>query len=173
MNTIELTSILRKKIINGTDFIGTLACDQLTEIKVCNFPSMLIANTQPSTMPGEHWVAVYITKHKDGYFFDSFGNPPDYVDFPAEFNNFLKKNCVNVCYSSRQVQNFDSTTCGQHCVFFLCQIQKGMSYAKMINMYGDNLNFNDVMVSHFVNKIKPCVCRGYNFTCVQHGKRIL
>lgn len=29
MNTIELTSIVRKIIINGTNFLGILACDQL------------------------------------------------------------------------------------------------------------------------------------------------
>lgn len=76
MNTIELTSIVRNRIINGTDFLGVLACDQLPKHGVYKYPAMFIVNTQPSNMPGEHWLYCgYTTKHRQGYFFDSFGNP--------------------------------------------------------------------------------------------------
>ena len=33
MNTIELTGILNKRIINGTNFLGVLACDQVPNHK--------------------------------------------------------------------------------------------------------------------------------------------
>ena len=105
MNTIELTGILNKRIINGTNFLGVLACDQLTSHKCTAFPAMLIVNTHPSNMPGEHWLAMYITKQKRGYFFDSFGNPPDSDKFPPEINRYLVENCTDVNYSRRQVQN--------------------------------------------------------------------
>ena len=82
-----MASIIKKRIINGTEFLGVLACDQLPKNHVCKFPAMLVVNTHPSNMPGEHWLAIYISKNKHGYFFDSFGNPPD--NFPAEINNFI------------------------------------------------------------------------------------
>ena len=94
MNTIELTSILRNRIINGTDFLGVLACDQLPKHGVYKYPAMLIVNTHPSSIPGEHWLAVYITKDRHGYFFDSFGNSPD--KFPKEINSFLVKKTVHM-----------------------------------------------------------------------------
>lgn len=167
MNTIELTSVIRKRVVTGTDFIGVLACDQLPEHKLCKYPAMLVVNTHPSDRPGEHWVAIYITKQKHGYFFDSFGNPPGCDRFPEEIINFLNHNCYEMSYSRKQVQNNRSTTCGQHCVFFLCHIQKGLSYARVIGMYRDNVVNNDAMVCRFVSRINPSVCCGDTFSCVQ------
>ena len=163
-----MASIIKKRIINGTEFLGVLACDQLPKNHVCKFPAMLVVNTHPSNMPGEHWLAIYISKNKHGYFFDSFGNPPD--NFPAEINNFVMKNCTVMSYSRRQVQDTNATTCGQHCVFFLCHVQKGMPYTQLINMYGSNLVCNDAMVCQFVSKIRPSVCHEFHFTCVQSGQ---
>ena len=172
MNTIELTSILDKKITNGTDFLGVLACDQLSSHKVRKPPAMLIVNTHPSDMPGEHWLAIYFTKQNQGYFFDSFGNPPDSAKFSPEIFTYLVENCGDVYYSRSQVQNNYSTTCGQHCIFFLCHIQRGIPFTRVLNMYSGNLACNDAMVCKFVNKIQPTSCRGYNFTCVQCGSML-
>ncbi len=165
MNTTELTSVVRKIIINGTDFLGVLACDQLSKCNVCKYPAMLVVNTHPSNLPGEHWLTIYITKHRQGCFFDSFGNPPDWDKSPAMINNFLVKNCTNIYYSGRQVQNKDATTCGHHCVFFLYHMQKGMSCIRLINMYGSNLVCNDAMVCRFVSKIRSDVCHGWFYMC--------
>lgn len=128
---------------------------------------MLVVNTHPSNMPGEHWLGVYFTKQGHGYFFDSFGNPPTHVQFPPDINKFLKQNCTDVIYSTKQVQDDDSTACGQHTVFFLYHIQRGLSYENFIDKYGSNLICNDTMVCRFVNKIQPGVCHKYDFTCVQ------
>lgn len=167
MNTIELTSIIKRRIFNRTNFVGVLACDQLPK-NISKYPTMLIVNTHPSFMPGEHWVAIYITKDKDGYFFDSFGHSPENRRFPPEIKHFLRKNCVTVSYSGRVVQSELSTKCGQHCVFFLCNIQKGMSYKQFINMYGPDPVCNDAMVCRFVNRIQPvAVCHEYDTMCVQ------
>ena len=170
MNTIELTSVMRKRVNKDVDFRGILACNQLPKYKLTKYPSMMIVNTHPSDKPGEHWLAIYITKQQQGYFFDSFGNPPDYDMFPLEIGHFINNNCYNVSYSRKQVQNISSTTCGQHCVFFLCHIQKGMSYDRVIRVYSDNLVKNDSMVCRFVSKIQPSVCCGDIFSCVQCSK---
>lgn len=166
MNTIELTSIV-KRISNRAHLLGVLACDQLPT-KPIRYPCMGIVNTDPSDLPGKHWLAFYITKDKQGYFFDSFGNSPD--KFSPEIKLFLLKNTARILYSGRQVQKDFSVTCGQHCVFFLYHVQKGASYSRLINMYSDNLVCNDAMVCHFVNKIRPVsACFENNFDCVQCG----
>ena len=167
MNTIELTRVLEKVVKHrNICLLGVLASDQLPRIIVTT-PTMAIINTQPSTMPGAHWLAVYIDEARTGYFFDSFGHSPAYIGFPDDIYRFLKLNCLNVQYSKRQVQENMATTCGQHCVYFLCQIQKRLSYQEVMNMYHDRLHCNDIMVCKFVSRIRPGTCRSHEFTCVQ------
>ena len=119
-----------------------------------------------SDLPGEHWLAVYITEDRVGCFFDSFGNPPE--RFPDMISDFLKTSCITQRYSTRQVQDFASTTCGQHCVFFLNYIAKGLSYEDVMSKYCLDLIKNDNMVSTFVKKFYPCICKNKLFKCVQH-----
>lgn len=166
MNTIQLTSVMKKSAKKGTHFLGVFACDQLPKHRVTKLPAMAIINTHPSSKPGEHWLAVYISARKHGFFFDSFGNPPD--NFSPKIKKFLVNNCCAISFSSKQVQNDVSLACGQHCVFFLNKIQKGMSFKKILSLYSSNLICNDTMVCHFVKKIRPTVaCKKYNFACIQ------
>lgn len=172
MNTVELTGILKKKVDSNTHFLGVLACDQLPHNYVTRIPTAAVINTHDSTMPGDHWLGVYISSDRNGYFFDSFGNPPN--TFPHYINNFLKRNCINVSYSTRQVQADNATTCGQHCVFFLCNILKHHSYERVMRMYTYNKQCNDIMVCKFVSRIQPGLCRDHDFTCIQsvcNGKK--
>lgn len=167
MNTVELTNVMRKRVKRGTDFLGVLACDMLPAKRLMKVPAMAIINTHPANKPGEHWLAVYITANRHGYFFDSFGNAPSYKNFPSKIRNFLIKNCATMSHSSKQVQSNLSMTCGQHCVFFLHNMQTGMSYRKFMCMYSENLTRNDAMVCHFVKRIRPILCQRFNFVCVQ------
>ena len=73
MNTVQLTAIMDKFSAN-THFLGVLACDQLPERPVQKLPASLIINMHSSDLPGEHWLAVYISEDCVGWFFDSFGN---------------------------------------------------------------------------------------------------
>lgn len=75
MNAVQLSAVM-DKISANTHFLGVLACDQLPKTPVQNLPSSVIINTHSSDLPGEHWLAVYITEDRVGCFFDSFGNEP-------------------------------------------------------------------------------------------------
>lgn len=170
MNTIELQGLVEKILNKTSNSLGVLACDELPKLRVKKLPAVIIVNTDPSSMPGAHWLAIYITHDRQGYFFDSFGNPPTYDEYPPNIINFLSKNCKKLLYSQKQVQDVQSTTCGEHCIFFLSNIQKGVSYQRVLNMYTRNLICNDVMVCAYVKKIHPNLCRGHKFTCVQYVK---
>lgn len=154
------------KISCNTNFLGVLPCD-LPKAPVKDLPCYFIVNTDPANKPGEHWVAAYIRKDGIGCFFDSFGNNPDADHFPSAFQDFLKNNSRNVQYSNKQVQDYSSDTCGQHCVFFLYHISRGCNYEDVMKMYHDDLIKNDLMVSIFVRKMKPIPCNGKTFKCVQ------
>ncbi len=75
MNTVQLTAVM-DKIAHNTYFLGVLSCDYLPKTPLKNLPAMLIFNTDPSTEPGQHWVAVYINNDGVSCFFDSFGGAP-------------------------------------------------------------------------------------------------
>lgn len=119
-------------------------------------------------MSGQHWLAIYISKHGVGSFFDSFGNSPVYIHFPKSIAVFLKRNCVSMQHSSKQVHDVCSAVCGQHCVFFLYHMDKGLSYDDLLLKYSDNLSDNDFMVCKFVKKLRPSVaCSKSGFDCIQ------
>ena len=129
----------------------------------------MIVNTHPSNQPGEHWLAIYITDDGIGRFYDSFGNPPDFTYFPKSIKDFLKT-CENVEYSSKQVQDLVSTTCGQHCLFFLFLMTKGLSYKDFMSFYADDLRENDALVSKFVAKMYQSKRDKQMFNCIQHAQ---
>lgn len=182
MDTRELTSFMTGHgRVTEKYFGGVVACDELPQrILKNNQPIAFIINTDPKTLPGQHWLAVFITEKRSGEFFDSYGNPPDYKYFPKSIYRFLQRNCVKISYNTRQVQDLFSTTCGQHCLFFLLQRCKGNSFTDIIHsMYSDDLRKNDVLVSRFVKKLPhhhhprnvkhvfkctvQCVCSGEMF----------
>ena len=43
---------------------------------VTKLPAAYVFNTQPIDQLGNHWVCMYITTDRKGYFFDSFGRHP-------------------------------------------------------------------------------------------------
>ena len=165
MNTIELTAVCQK-MAHTAYFLGALPCNHLPR-EIHQRPAMMVVNTEPSHMAGAHWLAIYITTERQGYFFDSYGNPPSYSEFPETIQRFLDQHCIDVVHSTQQVQDPSSTACGHHCVFFLFNMQKGVSYQKFLKMYGDNLPRNDEKVYDFVNRVQPNVCNEHDMMCVQ------
>ena len=166
MNTIELANVMSKLIRNG-QFLGVFPSDLLPRER-CSVPLSLIVNTDPSNKPGQHWVAIHVFKDRTGYFFDSFGNPPDSNLFPASIMNFFKTNCTFVSSSARAVQSRTSDACGHHCVFFLYNVSRGRSYQCLMKMYSVNNEQNDRRAMRFVNCLKKSV-RPYvtNVSCNQ------
>lgn len=165
MNTIELTAV-GQKIAHRASFLGVVPCDHLPR-DIRHVPAMLVVNTEPSNAAGAHWLAIYITAERQGYFFDSYGNPPTYSEFPVSIQQFLDHSCSDVVYSTQQIQDHLSTACGQHCLFFLFNMQKGVSYHKFLRMFGANLPRNDKKVYDFVSSVKPSFCNEHELICVQ------
>ena len=68
-------------------FQGVFPIDELPRW-IDNLPITLISNTQSSNLPGEHWIALYVSKTKYGEYFDSLGRAP-----PLEISSWLNKFC--------------------------------------------------------------------------------
>lgn len=155
MNTLQLESILRP--ILGPSFAGVFPCD-LLPYKIDKRPCYLVANTHDQTREGEHWVGMIIESEPEkSSFFDSYGHDPDFVYYPRSFVDFLARNSIEVTFSKRQVQDFFSTSCGPHVIFYLCQRFKGLSFQEVMRLYSDNLKSNDALVNKFVKKCAKCI----------------
>lgn len=113
------TDIISKLLKNFKCFKGVYPLDMLPNI--IQLPMNIIINTDPSFMPGEHWVSLSINKDGYGEYFDSFGLPP----LKKEIFDYLEANCdKGWVYNKVALQSLTSNTCGHYCVLntiFHCQ----------------------------------------------------
>ena len=110
MNTEELRNILTRLLpSNKVNFLGVFARDQIPSLENIEYPACFVANTDPESMPGEHWVAFYVkTMHKID-FFDSYGFHPRVYGFTLPITS----------YNHTQYQSFNSRVCGHFCILYL------------------------------------------------------
>ena len=134
MNTLDINKILRKY----NQFRGTYSRNLLPN-KI-NKPFGIVINTDPSSEPGEHWVAIYMSTEGELEYFDSFGLPP----LHAEIIEFLDNNCVNGwSYNTITFQSIYSTTCGMYCVIYLYFKCTGKSFYDFTALFNYNETIND------------------------------
>ena len=101
MNTAEITRALEQDPITSKSFLGVFPSDKLPQ-PLDKHPCGFVANTDPSSKPGMHWVAFYFPSEGEGEFFDSYGRSPEYY---KSFKNFFKdkranKNTMNANYKA-------------------------------------------------------------------------
>jgi hypothetical protein len=144
MDTEELSRLCKLDKQIAPYFIGVFPSDKLPK-KILRWPGCLIANTKKSDHPGEHWIALYFTVENTVEYFCSFGEKPD---------NALAiylKNENTVCNKTR-IQSTSSTTCGQHCLFYLHFRCRNMTMSSIVRLFSSkDILFNDHMVTGFIN----------------------
>ncbi len=103
----------------------------------------LIANTDSSDKPGEHWCAFYFVGDGRAEFFDSYGRSPSFYD--SRFTECLRDNSRTWSYNTELLQNEISDVCGQFCLYFLIHRLRGRSMVDIVRQF-DKLDFNDQYV---------------------------
>jgi hypothetical protein len=127
-------------------FTGVFAADKLPRT-LNELPSSLIVNTHKSSMPGEHWVAIYVNENGFGEYFDSFGMAP-YVD---EIKDFLNSVCKDGwTYNTSAIQGLSSIKCGQFCIVFIWFRNLGFTMNQVLSLFSkqDGMT-NDQIVDEF------------------------
>jgi len=134
MDTLDLNKMLKHNKI----FLGTFPCDMLP--KNVQYPLGIIVNTDTSTQPGSHWVAIFINSKGHGYYFDSFGLPP----LQTAIKHFLNKNCIKGwCYNTFTLQDVTSDTCGIYAALYLEVRFQGHSHTKFLTLFSHDNKHND------------------------------
>jgi hypothetical protein len=95
---------------------------------------------------GTHWTCAFFNKTQILYF-DPFGLAP-----PVEILKFMKSYNKNVSYSSSQLQNIKSITCGYFVCYFMYRIYKGKKLYDFL--YNDNFSGSNTMSNEdFIKRI--------------------
>ena len=142
MNTLQLKRALERDTFTKKIFGGVFAADELPKT-FDTFPCGFVANTDPSTKPGTHWVAFYFPSRDKGEFFDSYGYPPEHYGF---------KSYKIETWNKYKLQSSWSNVCGQYCIFYLYHKSRGYSMSKIVNMFTDSTSINDCNVACYVKK---------------------
>ena len=107
MNTLQLKRALEHNTFTKKIFGGVFAADELPKT-FDTFPYGFVANTDPSTEPGTHWVVFYFPSRENGEFFDSYGYPPEHYGFESYKIETWNK---------YKLQSSWSNVCGHYCIF--------------------------------------------------------
>ena len=150
MDTHQISKILKNDRFTKHHFRGVFACDQLPKQYVPRLRTLVI-NTDPSTKPGQHWVAIYITRDGEGEYFDSYGQP---VKLP-QVKKFLKKNVTRQRYNRQPLQGPLSAVCGQYSIFFLLQRCRGLSMTNITSLFSYDWRDNDILINDFIRTHFP------------------
>ena len=84
----QIERILRRDPYCKKIFKGVYASDQ---IKRFSYPSAYVINSDPSTRPGKHWIAVFFDRRGNGQYFDNYDIPPKVPGFTEFMNRNSKK----------------------------------------------------------------------------------
>ena len=114
MNSNEIN--LFANSLNISNFCGVFGLDELKQIDK-HRKGLVIFNTQPTTLPGQHWIALSITVDTI-FYFDSLNSGFHSNECVAKF--LIKMN-KKVILNNIQIQPDVSNLCGVHCIVF-CHI---------------------------------------------------
>jgi len=120
MNTVELECLIQcalSRVHAQVCFLGVFAKDTIPHLsETLHYPVCFVVNSDPSNLPGTHWLAFYFISSSTCEFFDSYGLPPSFYHF-----NFLAHSNISCEYNKLVLQAFDSQVCGHYCAFFTIQ----------------------------------------------------
>ena len=147
---IELESLIRTYADDETEaaFLGIFALDTLPK-SIQQLPVLFVVNTQTSNLPGQHWVAVYISSEKRGEVFDSLTSPIS-LTLMRWMNTFTFK----WKRSKRMIQNPLSAYCGAFVAYFVLTRIKAKSMESCLLVFKKDFQFNDLLVQNFVRTLK-------------------
>lgn len=165
MNTMQIYCKLKSLRLQRV-YIDVLSIDQLCKYDI-KPPFALVVNTEKSTVRrAGHLVAIYQKSKQDSVkFFDSYGFPFDY--FSPAFSQFVYSNSKDVVSNDRQIQCFNSSTCGEHCIYFLYQCYLQIPFTDIIRSYSEECNENDSAVVSFCQNIPNKFTSNIRNICLQ------
>ena len=108
----------------ASTFLGVFPSNRLPR-RIPTYPASLIANTDPASQPGEHWIAMYFPDKTKSEFFDSYGFPPSF--YSTHFTKYLSQGKKRTGRNKTSLQSLNSFACGYYCLYYLYFRTRGKS----------------------------------------------
>jgi hypothetical protein len=125
LTTLDIRRLLKRRKI----FRGVFPADMLPQI--VEYPSVVVANTDPSSLPGAHWIAMHFDARRRCAYFDSYGSPPTV----EQHISFIKRNSVSHTWNKKELQSMDSSLCGHYCCIFAVNCSKNNTMSKFLSLF--------------------------------------
>lgn len=116
MNSKQLFEALNSNKVTEPFFDGIYACDQLDDIIIK--PQLIIVNTQPSDMSGEHWLAFFCESNTVDVFDSLARNLNGYSFAGKHLTDFVRRNSTFMKGVKVRIQPVNSDICGEMCLYF-------------------------------------------------------
>ena len=145
MNTKQIWQAINNnpKIYNYFD--GVYSLDTLCEIR--KKPKLIICNTDPSYLPGKHWVLFYFRTNKVEFFDSTASSIHSYGD---EFVKFIFKFAEKCESNSVAIQKKGTDVCGEYCLYYAYLKCNGYTMSQIIKKL---LQINSKRIKNIVNRI--------------------
>lgn len=153
MNSSDIVCIAKGHELLSKFFRGVFSPDTLPE-RVQAYPSAYVCNTDPSHLPGSHWIVMWIDGFRTAEFFDSFGRLPEHYDIRIKI--FLNHNSKKINCNEIPIQKKNALTCGYHVLFYLmmkCQNYTMNDIVHILKMQDDP----DVFVYQTISQQTECI----------------
>ena len=150
MNTLQIERLLLRDEQCSPILGGVFAADVFANELASNNETrgLYVVNTDDSSRPGMHWVALCITG-KEVEFFDSYGLPPDLYPNIADALNILR---IPKVYNATRIQQPLTDVCGQYCIAYCYASARGFDLDTIVSYWKKK---TDDDVKRFVEMMKP------------------
>jgi len=108
------------------------------------YPSAYVINSDPSSKPSEHWIAVNFDKNGKGEYVLS----PDILGF----TDFMNANTTSWVYKKKTL-HYCVFFIGQYCVYFILFRCRSLSMRSINSHFSSNLTENDRKVASFISDL--------------------
>ena len=152
LTTDQLNAVASGDIHLRNAFVGTMACDQLPEHPEKLDRRAYIVNTDPSHLPGQHWLGVW-TEHDTCEVLDSYGLPFSHYEHLKPFIAWLNKwSCVR--RNDAPIQPIKTASCGDYALVYLMYKARGKSTEEFLELFSEHdLVSNDDKVGDILEDI--------------------
>ena len=141
MNDIQISRLLKPI----KTFIGIFSANTIPKDLFNNKNKCFIFNTDPSNLPGRHWIAVYVQNKNKIEYFDSYGKIPKLPIF--------SKRIQHIHWNKKRLQSPYSTICGEYCIYYLLKRHNISSMKKVFNTFIDKKYYdNDSKIITYITK---------------------
>ena len=172
--------ILSRIIPPNVNYIGVFPRDKIPDVP--KLPACYVVNSDPSTEPGHHWLAVFIdtsnpiplTSGSTPYasciniwnslhLYNNHCNihwptshlSPHTVEFFDSFGlpHYLYQIPITPTHSNATcLQSSNSTCCGDYCIAYLYARSRGFTLINFVNSFTSSYEYNDISVHKWIRR---------------------